>query len=75
MKFITKKTEQLALFIMTMLFSVVAFAQNSTPDMNVDVTRTTTTTEVWYGNPLYWVIGAVLLIALIALARRGNKRN
>ena len=37
-------------------------------------TSTTTTTEEWHTNPLYWVIGAVALIAIIAIvSRSGNK--
>lgn len=78
MKLITKKAEQFAMFVMTMFLSFLAFAQNSTPDMKVDVTnvtKTTTTTEEWYTNPLYWVIGALLLIILIAVAARGGKRD
>ena len=40
----------------------------------VEVTTSTTTTEEWYTNPLYWVIGAVALIAIIAIvSRSGNK--
>ncbi len=71
---ITRKLEQFGVWVLTLFFSVMAFAQETTPDLNVDVTTTkTTTTEEWYTNPLYWVVGALLLIILIAVVSRGNR--
>ena len=71
--------EKLGIFILTFLFSALAFAQEATktPDLDVNVTTTkTTTTEQWFTNPLYWVIGALFVIILIALiARGGGKRD
>lgn len=73
---ITSKLEKFGIFMLTFFFSVIAFAQDATPDLDVDVTTTesTTTTEEWFSNPVYWVIGAVLLIILIAVVARGNRR-
>lgn len=74
---LSSKLEKLGVFVLTFFFSVIAFAQNGTgsPDLNVDVTTTkTTTTEEWFTNPIYWVIGALLLIILIAVVARGNRR-
>lgn len=71
--------EKLGIFILTFFFSSLAFAQEATktPDLDVNVTTTkTTTTEQWFTNPLYWVIGALFVIILIALiARGGGKRD
>lgn len=71
---LTNRLEKFGIFMLTMFFSVLAFAQENTPGLNVDVTTTkTTTTEEWYTNPLYWVVGALLLIILIAVVSRGNR--
>lgn len=69
--------EKLVLLVVMFFSSVVAFAQEATaPTVNVTTkSTTTTTTEEWYTNPLYWVLGALLLITLIAIVARGNKRD
>ena len=76
---LTSKLEKLGIMILTFFFSVMAFAQYATksPDLNVDVTttKTTSTTEEWLTNPLYWVIGALVLIIIIALAARGGGKR
>ena len=72
------KLEKFGLSILAFFFSVLAMAQEATksPDLNVDVTTTkTTTTEQWLSNPIYWVFGAVVLIIIIALIARGGKNN
>ena len=76
---LTSKLEKFGILILTFFFSVMAFAQDATksPDLNVDVTttKTTSTTEEWFTNPLYWVIGALVLIIIIALAARGGGKR
>ena len=76
---LTSKLEKLGIMILTFFFSVMALAQDATksPDLNVDVTttKTTSTTEEWFTNPLYWVIGALVLIIIIALAARGGGKR
>lgn len=68
--------EKLALLVVMFFSSVVAFAQEAAPTVDVTTkSTTTTTTEEWYTNPLYWVLGALLLITLIAIVARGNKRD
>lgn len=72
------KLEKFGVLILTFFFSVMAFAQDATksPDLNVDVTTTkTTTTEQWFTNQIYWVFGAVVLIIIIALIARGGKKD
>lgn len=75
-KALSNRVEKFGIFMMTFFLSVMAFAQEKTPDLNVDVTTTkTTTTEEWFTNPLYWVVGALLLIILVAVIARGNKKD
>lgn len=74
---LTNKIEKFGIFILTFLFSVMAFAQDAPKSLDVDVTTTksTTTSEEWFSNPVYWVIGALLLIILIAVVARGNGKR
>lgn len=73
------KLEKFGILILTFFFSVMTFAQDATksPDLNVDVTTTksTTTTEQWFTNPIFWVIGALVLIVIIAIVARGNNTS
>lgn len=79
MKNLLKPTmvEKFGILMLTFFFSILAFAQETTtPKVEVNTTTsTTTTTEEWFTNPVYWGIGAVLLIILIAVATRGNRRT
>ena len=60
-------------FLSTVIFSFMTFAQDKEGSADVNVTTTTTSTETeWYTNPLYLVIGAVVLIIIIALIARGG---
>lgn len=71
---VKRKFEKLTLLTVMFFASVLAFAQDATPKVDVTTTETTTTTtEEWFTNPLYWIIGALLLIALIAVVARGNR--
>ncbi|MDQ0475949.1 MULTISPECIES: hypothetical protein [Chryseobacterium] len=66
------------ILMLTFFFSALAFAQEATktPNMDVNVTTTkTTTTEQWYTNPIYWIIGGLFVIILIAIIARGNGRR
>ena len=77
--FIKRRFEKTVLLIIMFFSSVIALAQDATKPVDVDVTTTettrTTTTEEWVSNPLYWVIGALVLILIIALVARGNRNN
>ena len=70
--------EKFGILMLTFFFSTLALAQEATktPDLNVDVTTTkTTTTEQWYSNPIYWIIGGLFVIVLIAIIARGNGKR
>jgi hypothetical protein len=66
-----KNLQKMSASLFAFLVSFLASAQEKAVEVT---TSTTTTTEEWYTNPLYWVIGAVALIAIIAIvSRSGNK--
>lgn len=69
---ITKNWKKIALSMLAFLFSFVALAQETIPKVEVNTTTKTTTTEEWYMNPTYMIIGAVLFIILIAVIVRGR---
>ncbi len=72
--FLEKQLQKVFFMIASLYASVYVLAQD-TPDANLDVNVTTTkTTEEWYTNPLYLIIGAVVLILLVALIARGGKK-
>ena len=72
--FIKRRYEKLTLLIIMLFCSIVAFAQEATETVQQSVT-TSTTTEEWVTNPLYWVIGALVLIVIIALVARSGRKN
>ncbi|MBF5027059.1 hypothetical protein [Planobacterium oryzisoli] len=60
-------------FLLSMFASVMAFAQEAADDLNVDVdVDDATAGGDWMSNPLVWVIGALVLILIIALVARGG---
>ena len=73
----SNKIEKLGILLLTFFMSVIIFAQETTaPAVDVSTTTTqTTTTEEWYTNPIYWVIGALVFIVIIAIVARGNGRK
>ncbi len=70
---------KLQLFAFTVLSSVFAFAQEAADlkvDVDVDKPADSLGSSDWMSNPLVWVIGALVLILIIALvARGGGKRS
>lgn len=63
------------MFILTMFASVILFAQEKVPDLKVDVDVDKPGEAMggdWMSSPLVWVIGALVLILIIALVARGG---
>ncbi len=65
-------------FLLSLFASVMTFAQDAPADLKVDVDLDkggAASGGDWMSNPLVWVIGALVLILIIALvARGGNNR-
>ena len=52
-------------FLLVVLFSSTALAAQL--DVDVDINE-----GDWYENPIYWVVGLLVLILVVLLARRGG---
>jgi hypothetical protein len=74
-KLITKNLQKFAFSMLALFFSVMSFAQDTAPDTQVSTSTKTTTTEQWYMDPTYLIIGGVVLIVVIALLVRGGGRG
>ena len=61
-------------FFLTLFASALIFAQEKAPDLkvDVDVDKGNPMQGDWMSNPLVWVIGALVLILIIALVARGG---
>ena len=61
-----KYSQSLFLFLMTMLFSVAAYAQDGGLDIDVNIGK-----EEWYQESWAWVVGgAIIGLILVALLRK-----
>lgn len=72
------KTQFLTLALVANLAAIMAKAQDGAADLkvDVDVDKGGAMGDGWMSNPLVWVIGALVLIIIIALvARGGNNRD
>lgn len=69
------KIQIFALAVMANLAVVLVKAQEKAPDLKVDVDINKGNEAmggVWMSNPLVWVIGALVIIVIIALVARGG---
>lgn len=69
------KIQMLALAVMANFAVVLVKAQDKAADLKVDVDINKGNDMMggnWMSNPLVWVIGALVLIVLIALIARGG---
>ncbi len=64
------------IFLCTLFFSGVVFAQDTDTQVveNTTSTKTTTTTE-WYTDPMYLIAGAAVIIIIIALLSRARNKE
>jgi len=61
-----KYSQSLFLFLMTMFFSVAAFAQDGGLDIDVNIGK-----SEWYQQPWAWIVGgAIFVLILVALLRK-----
>ena len=65
---------KIQLFIFAIFANVMLFAQEKAADLNVDVDldKGNDMGGDWMSNPLVWIIGALVLILLVALIARGG---
>lgn len=67
------KIQIFALTVMANLAVIWANAQEKAADLKVDVDLNKGESQAdWMSNPLVWVIGALVLILLVALVARGG---
>lgn len=74
----TNKLQNFALAVMLVFTSTLTWAQEKTAKLDVDVNMNKATdmsSGNWMQNPLVWVIGALVLIILIALVARGGSNK
>jgi hypothetical protein len=71
------KLETFAICLLAVFLGVKTFAQESAPDLKVavDVDKGGDAMGDWMSSPLVWVIGALVLILIIALVARGNNNK
>ncbi|MEB2786066.1 hypothetical protein [Algoriphagus persicinus] len=61
-----KYSESVLLFLITMAFSVTAFAQDGGLDIDVNIGK-----EEWYQQAWAWIVaGAIFVLILVALLRK-----
>ena len=66
---------KIQIFVLTIFANFLVFAQEKAADLNVDVDLDKGGDSMggdWMSNPLVWVIGALVLILLVALIVRGG---
>ena len=74
----TNKLQNFALAVMLVFTSTLTWAQEKTAKLDVDVNMNKATdmsSGNWMQNPLVWVIGALVIIILIALVARGGSNK
>ena len=73
-KLISKKIKIFTIALLSTLFGIYTFAQEKAADLKVDVdiNKGNDLGSNWMSNPLVWVIGALVIIVIIALVARGG---
>ncbi len=68
--------QKLSFTILTLLFSAYGFAQDRI-DIQIDENGIDIDKHEWYENPMYWIIGGIILLLIILLISRSSraKRN
>jgi hypothetical protein len=68
--------KQACVAVMAMFISLVAFAQEKSAEINVDINKGGDNAGNWYASPWVWVVGAaVFIILLLALTSGGSSRR
>ena len=71
---LSKKLSFFAASILSLFFNAYVFAQEKTLDVDVDINKGDTSPQGILSNPLYIIIGVLVLLLFIALIVRGGKK-
>jgi hypothetical protein len=75
MKMIKNTAVRISLMFLSLLASVLAFAQEKGADINVDINKNNGGGG-WYTNPIVWIVGgAIFILLLVALLRGGGNKD
>lgn len=77
MQLIKSTVARISLLLLTLLVSVITFAQEGGggegADIKVDINKDEG--GGWYTNPIVWVVGAAIFILLLVALLRGNRSS
>lgn len=63
------------LTLLSVLTSIILFAQEKSGQVDVEVNKTTSSSN-WYASPWVWIVGAaVFILLLVALTSGGRDRS
>lgn len=60
------------LTLLTVLVNIYLFAQEKTTQVNVDVNKSTSSSN-WYASPWVWIVGAAVFILLLVALTSGGR--
>ena len=67
---------RISMMLFTLMISVVAFAQEETKKVDVDISTDNGGGSNFFASPWVWVVGvAVFILLLVALMRGGSRRS
>ena len=65
-------TSKVGMVVLTLLASVVAYAQDKKIDVNIGVDKGD---SQWYAQPWVWIVGGAVFILLLVAMLRGGKKD
>lgn len=68
-------SSKLFLFAVSLLTSVIVFAQDTTVATTTTSSSATSTEKIWYMEPWAWGLGGVILLVIILLATRSTSNT
>ena len=62
------------LTLLSVLTSIILFAQEKSTQVDVDVNKTTSSSN-WYASPWVWIVGAAIFILLLVALTSGSRSS
>ena len=62
------------LTLLSVLTSIILFAQEKSTQVDVDVKKTTSSSN-WYASPWVWIVGAAVFILLLVALTSGSRSS